>query len=81
MVPVLPPWKELIEAAFVAAAKADAPKPSALQKSRTIIGLRGNEPGSKKEKANENSLRTAEVRSPHHIAYPSVTSLNKSPRG
>jgi hypothetical protein len=48
--------------AFTAAAKADAPKPSALQKSKAVMGIRGSDPTGKKEKTNENALRVAEVR-------------------
>lgn len=47
--------------AFTSAAKADAPKPSALQKSKAAMGMRASDPAGKKEKANENSLRVAEV--------------------
>jgi hypothetical protein len=47
--------------AFASAAKADVPKPSALQKSKAAIGLKGSDPTGKKEKSNENALRVAEV--------------------
>ena len=48
--------------AFASAAKADVPKPSALQKSRAAIGFKGSDPSGKKEKTNdENALRVAEV--------------------
>lgn len=47
--------------AFASAAKADVPKPSALQKSKAAIGLKSNDTTGKKEKSNENSLRVAEV--------------------
>ena len=49
------------DVAFASAAKADAPKPSALQKSKAAIGFRGSDPTGKKEKSNENALRVAEV--------------------
>jgi len=47
--------------AFASAAKADVPKPSALQKSKAAIGLKSNDTTGKKEKSNVNSLRVAEV--------------------
>jgi hypothetical protein len=47
--------------AFASAAKADAPKPSALQKSKAAIGFRGSDPTGRKEKSNDNALRVAEV--------------------
>jgi hypothetical protein len=47
--------------AFASAAKADVPKPSALQKSKAAIGLKGTDTTGKKEKSNENALRVAEV--------------------
>lgn len=60
-------WRvALILIAFVTAAKADAPKPSALQKSKAAIGLRATDSAGKKEKSNENSSKIAEVSRTKH---------------
>jgi hypothetical protein len=49
-------------AAFTTAAKSDAPRPTALQKSKAAIGLKANDPVTKERKAADNNTRVGEVR-------------------